>query len=84
VGCELRFTNAPAVGGLRANGINVTADGNVQFLAGNLGSLPAITLDYRTYLAVGWTIAVTREGTRFTNDRTGHGMFVTIDRVEVF
>jgi hypothetical protein len=84
VSCESQFTNAPAVSGLPANGINVNADGSMQFIARELGALPAITLDNRTYLAIGWTIVTTEDGTRLTNDRTGHGMFVTIDRVEVF
>ena len=30
-------------------------------------------------------VKVNADGTaRFTNDRTGHGMFVSVDRVEVF
>jgi hypothetical protein len=41
-----------------------------------------VTLDYRMYEAVGWTIAATDSGTRFTNDRTAHGMFVVPRRHE--
>jgi hypothetical protein len=84
VGCEAQFANPPVNDGVPANGVNVTADGNVRWLVGNLGDIPAVTLDYRAYDAAGWTIAAAESGTRFTNDRTGHGMFVSIERVESF
>jgi hypothetical protein len=32
----------------------------------------------------GWTILPTSDGTRFANDRTGHGMFVSIENVYAF
>jgi len=84
VGCEAQFAHPPVKDGVPANGVNVTADGNVRWLVGNLGDIPAVTLDYRAYDAAGWTIAAAESGTRFTNDRTGHGMFVSIERVESF
>ena len=34
--------------------------------------------------AAGWTIVGDETGTRFTNDRTGHGMFVSIDEVSTY
>jgi hypothetical protein len=43
-----------------------------------------VTLDYQTYEAQGWTIAAEEAGTRFTNDSTGHGMFVRVEGVESF
>ncbi|MDV3135336.1 hypothetical protein [Mycobacterium sp. 29Ha] len=44
-----------------------------------------IVLRYgQTYNVNGWTILSTFEGTRFTNDRTGHGMFVSVDNVYSF
>jgi hypothetical protein len=84
VGCEAPFTNSPMTEGQHATGVNVTADGAVQWVLGNLGAIPTVTIDYRTYQAQGWTIAADISGTRFTNDRTGHGMFVSIDKVETF
>jgi hypothetical protein len=33
---------------------------------------------------VGWTIEADEAGTRFTNDRTGHGMVVAVDGVRAF
>jgi hypothetical protein len=34
--------------------------------------------------ASGWTILPSSDGTRFTNDGTGHGMFVSIENVSPF
>jgi hypothetical protein len=84
VGCESQFTNPPIQHGAPANGVRVSAEGAVQWLLGNLGDIPAVTLDYRTYQAQGWTIAASSSGTRFSNDRTGHGMMVSVQDVQVF
>lgn len=84
VGCEAEFTNSPLKDGQHANGVNITSDGKISWILGNLGDIPTVTLDYRKYAAQGWTIAATVDGTRFTNDRTGHGMFVSIDKVTTF
>lgn len=84
VGCEAQFANAPVVNGLPANGVRVTAPGRLEWVLGNLGDIPVVTLDYRTYSAEGWTIVATEDGTRFTNDGTRHGMFVAVQGVEVF
>jgi hypothetical protein len=57
----------------------------------NEGNIPGthfandVVLNYnQTYAAQGWTIVPTEDGTRFTNDSTGHGMFVNIDNVSSF
>jgi hypothetical protein len=84
VGCQAPFTNSPIQDGEHANGINITASGSVQWVLGNIGDMPAVTIDYRTYHAAGWTIAANEDGTRFTNDRTGHGMFVSIEHVDTY
>ncbi|CAN3126717.1 Lipoprotein LpqJ [Mycobacterium sp. smrl_JER01] len=84
VGCESAFTNAPEIDGLPANGVRLSADGNLSWVLGNLGAIPAVTLDYRTYSAVGWTIDADVNGTRFTNDGTGHGMVISVEGVESF
>jgi hypothetical protein len=84
VGCEAQFTNAPKVDGEQANGVETTADGKTRWLVGNLGDPPVVTLDYRTYSAQGWTIVASESGTRFTNDRTYHGMVVTLEKVEFY
>ncbi|MCF6390811.1 hypothetical protein L2K20_27920 [Mycobacterium sp. MBM] len=84
VGCEAEFENPPTIDGFPANGVNVEADGAVTWVSGNLGDIPTVPLDYRTYTALGWTIEASEAGTRFTNDGTGHGMFVRIEGVETY
>ena len=84
VGCEAPFTNSPLQDGEHANGVSISSGGSVQWVLGNLGAIPTVTIDYKTYAAQGWTINATAEGTRFTNDRTRHGMFVSIDKVNTF
>ena len=84
VGCEADFTNSPLQDGEHANGVNITANGSVQWVLGNLGAIPTVTIDYKTYDAAGWTIIATTDGTRFTNNGTGHGMFVSIEKVTTF
>jgi hypothetical protein len=84
VGCESDFTNAPTVDGAQANGAEVSSDGGNRWIVGNLGAIPTTTMDYATYRALGWTIEADSAGTRFTNDATGHGMFISIEGVNFF
>jgi hypothetical protein len=84
VGCEAQFTDSPMQDGERANGVHITSSGDVQWIVGNLGDIPTVTIDYLTYDAEGWTIAASESGTRFTNKNTGHGMFVSIQKVDTF
>jgi hypothetical protein len=84
VGCEAPFTNSPLQDGEHANGVSISSGGSVQWVLGNLGAIPTVTIDYKTYAAQGWTIIATAEGTRFTNDHTHHGMFVSIEKVNTF
>jgi hypothetical protein len=84
VDCEAQFANPQVIDGLPANGVRVTAPGQLSWVSGNLGDIPVVTIDYRTYSALGWTIVATEAGTRFTNDETGHGGFVAVQKVEVF
>ncbi|HEY1842163.1 MAG TPA: hypothetical protein VGG53_18435 [Mycobacterium sp.] len=84
VGCEAQFTNSPMQDGERTNGVHVAASGAVQWVLGNLGDIPTVTIDYQTYDAEGWTIAASESGTRFTNEQTGHGMFVSVEKVDTF
>lgn len=84
VGCEAAFTNAPEIDGAPANGVKLSAGGELSWVQGNLGAIPAVTLDYQTYTAVGWTIEADENGTRFTNDSTGRGMVISVEGVETF
>ena len=38
----------------------------------------------QNYNINGWTIWPTGDGTCFTNDRTGHGMFISVENVSSF
>ena len=73
--------------GTRANVAEVGSDGNLQWRVANIAGSPEVVasdvvLNYgQTYRINGWTIQPSFEGTRFTNDATGHGMFVSIDNV---
>ena len=56
---------------------------------GNIGGggMPQndMVLNYgQTYQIQGWTVLPSSDGTRFTNDATGHGMFVSIENVAPF
>jgi hypothetical protein len=84
VGCEAQFTDAPEVDGLPANGVRVSPGGDIEWVLGNLGDIPVVTLGYGTYAAEGWTIDAGEAGTRFTNDATGHGAFVAVEKVDTF
>jgi hypothetical protein len=84
VGCSGHFANTPVQHGVRTNGVKLSADGTVEYLVGDLGDLPETTLDYSTFTAAGWTIEATEDGTRFTNDSTGHGMSVSVDEVSTY
>ena len=46
--------------------------------------MPTTTIDYASYEAVGWTIDADSNGTRFTTNETGHGMFISTESVEFF
>lgn len=84
VGCESDFSDAPIIDGQPATGVEISAGGSNRWVLGNLGAMPTTTIDYATYQAVGWTIVADGTGTTFTNDTTGHGMFVSTDRVDFF
>ena len=84
VGCEAPFTNSPMQDGEHANGVSISSGGKVEWVLGNLGAIPTVPIDYKTYEAQGWTITATEAGTRFSNDQTGHGMFVSIAKVNTF
>lgn len=84
VACESDFANAPMKDGFKANGVSVNGSGTLTWVVGNLGDIPVVKLDYQTYSANGWTIDATSDGTRFSNDGTGHGMQVATQGVQAF
>jgi hypothetical protein len=84
VSCESQFANAPKINDEVAHGVRVSSDGKVQWVVGNLGAIPTVTIDDRTYSALGWTIAATADGTKFTNQTSGHGMYLSSTGVQGF
>jgi hypothetical protein len=67
----------------------IHASGAFNWDDGNIGGggTPQndVVLTYgQTYHNAGWTIQPNSDGTRFTNDRTGHGMFVSVENVSSF
>ncbi len=68
------------------NGAIVNAAGAFHWSQGDIGpGNPDAILYYgQTYHMQGWTILSSIDGTRFTNDRTGHGMFVSVENVYSF
>ncbi len=67
----------------------IHASGDFNWDDGNIGGggTPQndLVLNYgQTYHLQGWTINPGEDGTRFSNDGTGHGMFVSIDNVSSF
>jgi hypothetical protein len=67
----------------------IHASGAFNWDDGNIGGGGApqndLVLNHgQTYHIQGWTILPSSDGTKFTNDATGHGMFVSIDNVSSF
>jgi len=82
VDCQSPFIGAPLVYGQPANGITFTADGELTYVVGDIGEIPATTMDYRTYRALSWTIDADSDRTTFTHNGTGHSVFVSITSVQ--
>jgi arabinogalactan endo-1,4-beta-galactosidase len=63
-----------------------TGNGSFYWENANLAvDNPTTTMAYgRTYHRGNWTIYHDANGARFTNDVTGHGMFVSIENVYAF
>lgn len=83
------FLQAPLVRtDLHSTGALVDAAGNSSFQVGNIGAANPendLILNYgQTYGIQGWTITSSPGGTRFVNNVTGHGMFVSIENTYPF
>ncbi|WP_157546574.1 hypothetical protein [Mycobacterium sp. IS-1742] len=83
-GDNIGFLQAPMTDyGTHYHAAIVDSAGNFHFGdGGNIGGAGTgqdLVMTYgQTYRLHGWTIESSTDGTRFTNDRTGHGMFVSI------
>ncbi|WP_156764896.1 hypothetical protein [Mycobacterium sp. 1081908.1] len=86
VACQTAANNWPTTpGGRHYHAVSVAADGQLHWVEADLGALEGrVTLEFQTYTAQGWTIVATPDSTRFTNDRSGHGMSVGDQSVASF
>ncbi|MCP9274356.1 hypothetical protein [Mycolicibacterium arenosum] len=96
VGCQSNsvdgFMNAPVEHGYRDNNVWVDAGGGP--LRWNQSNMPStdyaapqndLVLTYgQVFHLKGWTVEPNSTGTRFTNDVSGHGMFVSVAAVTAF
>ena len=80
--CQGDFAQAPP----DYNGAVTTGDGSFHWEQGNIAVYSSTThMEYgHTYYRGNWAIYHDETGTRFTNDRTGHGMFVSAEEVYAF
>ena len=79
--CQGSFVQAPADN----DQAFVTASGQFSYRSANIGiGYPHAPFDTlvpgQTYHIQGWTVVAGGDGIRFTNDRTGHGMFIGSDQ----
>jgi hypothetical protein len=79
--CQGNFTQPGAHFQARTDG-----EGGLQWQDANLAiDNPTTQMTYgQTYQRGNWTVYNDADGTRFTNTRTGHGMFVSIQDVYTF
>jgi serine/threonine-protein kinase len=86
VGCQVQWrVPTPLLYGAPANGVRVSANGDWDWVTGDMGNQSYTTLTYGTaYRSLGWTITPTSDGTTFLNDATGRGMTVGVQGVEPF
>jgi hypothetical protein len=78
--CQGSFVRAPAID----DQAFVTASGQFSYRTANIGvGYPHAPFDTlapgQTYHIQGWTVVAGGDGIRFTNDGTGHGMFIGSD-----
>lgn len=70
-------------GGAENDQAFVTASGQFSYRSANIGTGNHPPLDTlvpgQTYHIQGWTVVAANDGIRFTNDGTGHGMFIGSD-----
>jgi hypothetical protein len=94
VGCQYLpgFPQAPVDNwGGHPDIAKLTSGGAFSWMEGNLATGGSASLENdvilnygQSYDIQGWTILPNSDGTRFTNDGTGHGMFVSVDNVSSF
>jgi hypothetical protein len=84
VNCTVQFVNPPLTGsGDVANSVTLNQNGTFTYLAADLGvSDPLHTIrNNQTYIANDWAVEAFSDGTRFTNNRTNEGFWVSVTDV---
>lgn len=84
VNCTVQFTNPPVTAaGDVANSVSLNQNGTLTYAAADLGVLdPLYTVHYgQTYIVNGWAVEAFSDGTRFTNNRSNEGFWVSVDDV---
>lgn len=82
------FPGSPYISGYAANQASVRPSGSFQWFSAQLPAIEQYQPQYDTVLTYqrilrlnGWTIEPTYGGTKFTNEQTGRGMFVSTENV---
>ncbi|MCV7134932.1 hypothetical protein H7J06_18280 [Mycobacterium hodleri] len=84
VDCQAPFAfHTPMAGGCPANGLRFSSGGSLEWVCGDLGDIPVVSIGYNTYRALSWIIDAGPAGTTFTNQSTGRSAFISIDSVRV-
>lgn len=80
--CQGGFSQAPE----NDNLVVTVGDGAFSWAQGNIAiDDPTTNMTYgQSYQRDNWTIFHDVNGTRFTNDLTGHGLFVSVENVYAF
>lgn len=84
VNCTVQFVNPPVTAaGDVANSVTLNQNGTFTYLAADLGVIdPLHTIRYdQTYIANGWAVEAFDDGTRFTNNRSNEGFWVSVTAV---
>ncbi|WP_135453503.1 hypothetical protein [Mycobacterium sp. DL99] len=84
VNCTVQFVNPPVTAaGDFANSVTLNQNGTFTYLAADLGVIdPPHTIRYdQTYIANGWAVEAFSDGTRFTNNHTNEGFWVSVTDV---
>ncbi|MBU8824783.1 hypothetical protein [Mycolicibacterium goodii] len=85
VNCTVRFVNPPMTSsGDVANSVALNQDGSFTYLAADLGVIaPPHSVQYdQTYIVNGWAVEAFNDGTRFTNNLTNEGFWVSVTEVD--
>lgn len=84
VNCTVQFTDPPmSSSGDVANSVTLNQNGSFTYLAADLGHIdPVHTVHYdQIYIANGWAVEAFNDGTRFTNNQTNEGFWVSVTEV---